>query len=365
MEDLVKMLRENYNGRRVLITGHTGFKGSWLALWLHQLGANVSGLSLPPEADSPLFDSLSLSQKLVHHLGDIRDPALVSSVVAKARPEIVFHLAAQPLVRLSYSQPVETWNTNVMGTIHVLEAVRKLESPCAVVAITTDKVYENNDAGRAFAETDPLGGHDPYSSSKAGAEIAIQAWRRSFFGTTNPVALASTRAGNVIGGGDSAADRIVPDAIRAMSAGESVWVRNPGSTRPWQHVLEPLFGYLLLGAQMDQALRLNNSTRRSILESSWNFGPAIESVRPVNDLIKLVTTRWPGGRWHHSADAEAVHEARLLALDPAKAARELGWQPRWTFEQAVNTTVDWYHAVHQGADTVALSLQQIQSFTQS
>ena len=359
------MLRENYNGRRVLITGHTGFKGSWLALWLHQLRANVSGLALAPEAGSKLFDSLGLSQKLDHHLGDIRDAGLVDSVVAQTRPEIVFHLAAQPLVRLSYSQPVETWNTNVMGTIHVLEAVRKLESPCAVVAITTDKVYENNDAGRSFAETDPLGGHDPYSSSKAGAEIAIQSWRRSFFGTTNPVALASTRAGNVIGGGDFATDRIVPDAIRAMSAGESVWVRNPGSTRPWQHVLEPLFGYLLLGAQMDQALRLNNSTRRSILESSWNFGPALESVRPVHDLINLVTTRWPGGRWHHSADAKAAHEARLLALDPAKAARELGWQPRWTFEQAVNTTVDWYHAVHQGADPVALSLHQIQSFTQS
>ena len=359
------MLHENYNGRRVLITGHTGFKGSWLALWLHQLGANVSGLALPPEADSPLFDSLGLSQKLDHHLGDIRDPALVSSVLAQTRPEIVFHLAAQPLVRLSYSQPVETWNTNVMGTIHVLEAVRKLDSPCAVVAITTDKVYENNDAGRAFAEIDPLGGHDPYSSSKAGAEIAIQSWRRSFFGCASPIALASTRAGNVIGGGDFAADRILPDAIRAMSAGENVWVRNPGSTRPWQHVLEPLFGYLLLGAQMDQALRLNNSTRRSILESAWNFGPALESVRPVHDLINLVTTRWPGGRWHHSADTNAVHEARLLALDPAKAERELGWRPRWTFEQAVNTTVDWYHFVHQGADPVALSLRQIQSFTQS
>lgn len=365
MEDLVRMLRESYNGRRVLITGHTGFKGSWLALWLHQLGAKVSGLALPPEPGNTLFDSLGLSQKLDHHLGDIRDAVLVDSIVDQTRPEIVFHLAAQPLVRLSYVQPVETWNTNVMGTIHVMDAVRKLDSPCTIVAITTDKVYENNDAGRAFAETDPLGGHDPYSSSKAGAEIAIQSWRRSFFGSESPLALASTRAGNVIGGGDFAADRIVPDAIRCMSAGESVRVRNPGSTRPWQHVLEPLCGYLLLGAQMDQALRATDTTRRSILESAWNFGPALESVRPVHDLIDQITSRWPGGRWHHSADANAVHEARLLALDPAKAELELGWRPRWTFEQAVNTTVDWYHAVHQGADPVALSLQQIQSFTQS
>lgn len=359
------MLEEHYNGRRVLITGHTGFKGSWLALWLHQLGAKVSGLALPPEPGTMLFDSLALAQKMDHHLGDIRDAALVDSIVAQTRPEIVFHLAAQPLVRLSYSQPVETWNTNVLGTIHVLEAVRKLDAHCTVVAITTDKVYENNDAGRAFAETDPLGGHDPYSSSKAGAEIAIQSWRRSFFGSESPIALASTRAGNVIGGGDFAADRIVPDAIRCMSAGDSVFVRNPASTRPWQHVLDPLFGYLQLGAQMDAALRQGDKACRSALESAWNFGPALESVRPVRDLIDLITARWPDGRWHHSADQHAVHEAKALALDADKAARELQWKPTWNFAQAVNATVDWYHAVHQGADPTAFTLQQIQSFTQS
>ncbi len=359
------MFGTDYQGRRVLVTGHTGFKGSWLALWLHQLGAEVSGLSLPPEPGSVLFEALKLETKVRHHVGDIRDASLAERVVAETQPEIVFHLAAQPLVRLSYQQPVETWATNVMGTIHVLEAVRKLGKPCTVVAITTDKVYENNDGGRAFAETDPLGGHDPYSSSKAGAEIAIQSWRRSFFAQNSPIALASTRAGNVIGGGDFAADRIVPDAIRAMSKGESVWVRNPGSTRPWQHVLEPLLGYLMLGAQMDLALRDDDQSRRAVLESGWNFGPALESVRPVSDLIDLVTQRWPEGCWHHSADTQAVHEARLLALDPSKAERELGWKPRWSFAQGVNTTVDWYHAVHQGADPSALSLQQIQSFLQS
>lgn len=356
-------LQSAFTGRRVLITGHTGFKGAWLALWLHELGAQVCGLALDPEPGSTLFTDLSLADKIDHRIGDIRDPALLNSVVAEVRPEFVFHLAAQALVRRSYVQAAETWAVNVLGTIHVLEAVRQLGGECTVVAITTDKIYENNEAGRAFVETDPLGGHDPYSSSKAGAEIAIQSWRRSFFGAESPVALASTRAGNVIGGGDGAADRIVPDAIRCMSAGESVFVRNPASTRPWQHVLDPLLGYLLLGAQMDQALRQRDSARRSVLESAWNFGPSPESIRPVRDLIDLITARWPGARWHHAAEANAPHEARTLALDPAKAARELGWQPRWTFEQAVAATVDWYRAIHQGGDPTAHCLQQIRSFS--
>ena len=335
-----------WQGRKVLLTGHTGFKGGWLALWLNELGAQVTGLALAPEGGLNLFDQLQLEQLLDHHLGDIRDPDLLKTIVAETQPDVVLHLAAQPLVRLSYQEPVATWATNVMGTIHLLEALRLLDQPCSAVLITTDKVYRNNEWLYGYRENDPLGGHDPYSSSKAAAEIAIASWRSSFCGTsphqTPHLRVASARAGNVIGGGDWALDRIVPDAMRALSRGELIGVRNPGATRPWQHVLEPLGGYLRLA---------ENLTSSAELASTFNFGPQLEANRPVRELVEEALRHWPG-RWQDQSDPSAPHEASLLNLVIDKAHHQLGWAPRWHFATTVERTVNWYRRVHEGQASV-------------
>jgi CDP-glucose 4,6-dehydratase len=331
-----------WNGRRVLLTGHTGFKGSWLAFWLLELGAEVTGLALPAATDPSLFAQLGLDQRLDHRVGDIRDAGLLKELVLETRPEVVLHLAAQPLVRFSYQEPVATWATNVMGTIHVLEALRLLDRQCSAVLITTDKVYRNNEWVYGYRENDPLGGHDPYSSSKAAAEIAIGSWRSSFCGSlphqTPHLRVASARAGNVIGGGDWALDRIVPDAMRALSRGETIAVRNPAATRPWQHVLEPLAGYLCL------AEALSASAEQS---KAFNFGPQLEANRPVRELVEQALRHWPGS-WEDQADPNAPHEASLLNLVIDRAHHELGWAPRWDFATTVERTVNWYRRVQEG-----------------
>jgi CDP-glucose 4,6-dehydratase len=327
-----------FAGKRVLVTGHTGFKGSWLCEWLLALGAEVTGFALPPPTTPALFDQLGLAGRVKDRRGDIRDLASVQAAVHAAKPDFVFHLAAQPLVRMSYAQPVETYATNVMGTVHLLEAVRLAGHACTVVVVTTDKCYENSERAHAYREEEPLGGHDPYSSSKGATELVVSAYRRSYFsGPDSPVRLASARAGNVIGGGDWAIDRIVPDCIRSLQGGETIPVRNRHATRPWQHVLEPLGGYLWLAAQL--------ASRRE-LATAFNFGPTPEATRPVAALVEEVLKHWPG-KWEDRTDPKAVHEAALLSLAIDKAARELGWKPAWDFPATIVHTVAWYRAVSE------------------
>jgi CDP-glucose 4,6-dehydratase len=334
-----------YAGRRVLVTGHTGFKGSWLAEWLLAMGAEVSGCALPPPTQPALFDQLGLAGRLRHVIADVRDGAGVARVVEEARPDFIFHLAAQSLVRESYEQPVDTFSTNVMGTISVLEAARRFDRPCAVIVVTTDKCYLNREWHYGYREEDPLGGRDPYSASKAAAELATAAWRDSFFGKS-PVRIAAARAGNVIGGGDWAKDRIVPDCMRALAAGATIPVRNRRATRPWQHVLEPLAGYLWLAASLASS---EPASGDSPLDSSFNFGPGSESNRPVGDLVERVLSHWPGS-WTDASDPSAPHEARLLHLCTDKAAAALQWRPVWSFDDTIRETVAWYR---QAADDAA------------
>lgn len=347
-----------YQGKRVLVTGHTGFKGSWLVEWLLALGAKVTGFSLPPPTQPSLFEQLDVGSRIRHVVGDVRDLAAVRRVVEDCKPEFLFHLAAQPLVRLSYEQPVETYAINVMGTVHVLEAVRLSGLPCTIVAITTDKCYENREWVHSYREEDPLGGHDPYSSSKGAAEVAISAYRRSYFTRDSRVRLASARAGNVIGGGDWAVDRIVPDCIRALQRDEVIPVRNKIATRPWQHVLEPLSGYLWLGACLSDSKLSNHAT---LLSSAFNFGPALSSNRTVADLVQEVVKYWPG-QWEDQSDPKAVHEAKLLNLAADKAHHLLGWRPVWNFEETVRETVIWYRAASQG-EARTLTPRQISEYT--
>jgi CDP-glucose 4,6-dehydratase len=332
-----------WQGRRVLVTGHTGFKGSWLTLWLLQLGARVIGLALEPNTQPSLFDQLSLAERLDNHFVDLRDADAVKEIVKMAQPEVVLHLGAQPLVRLSYAEPAKTWATNVMGTIHLLESLRSLEATCTAVLITTDKVYQNQEWPYGYRENDPLGGHDPYSSSKAAAELAIASWRSSFCGPlphqSPRLLIASARAGNVIGGGDWSADRIVPDAIRALTAQAPIGVRNPNSTRPWQHVLEPLGGYLLLAERL--------TAQGPELATSFNFGPQLEANRSVRDLANEALCHWPG-TWIDNYDPTSPHEAGRLNLVIDKAHHLLGWAPRWSFTTTVGRTVSWYRRVTQG-----------------
>ncbi len=355
-----------WQGKRVLVTGHTGFKGAWLSLWLLSLGAEIWGFSLEPNTMPSLFEQLGLKGLLTHQVGDIRDAALVQQWMKQGQPDVVFHLAAQPLVRRSYEEPVETWQTNVLGTVHVLEALKQLNNACAAVLITTDKCYENREWVYGYRESDPLGGYDPYSSSKAAAEIAIASWRSSFFaGAHSAVGIASARAGNVIGGGDWAEDRIVPDAMRALSRQEPIAVRNPRATRPWQHVLEPLSGYLRLAQQLYKAL--NDQTDALVeLSGAFNFGPSLASNRPVGDLVDAILQHWAGS-WVDYSDPKAVHEAKLLNLVTDKAFHGLGWQPVWNFERTIAQTVAWYRETHQGGaedkDAIqALTLAQIQQY---
>ena len=337
-----------YSGRRVLVTGHTGFKGSWLIYWLLALGAQVTGYALDPPTDPSLFVALGLGTRIDHHIGDVRDASLLRQIVSASRPEIVLHLAAQPLVRLSYEQPVETFATNIMGTVNLLEAVRTTASVRAVVIVTSDKCYENREWEFAYRENDPLGGHDPYSASKGCAELVTAAYRRSFFGAGSAAAIATARAGNVIGGGDWALDRIVPDCVRALSAGEPISVRNPDAVRPWQHVLDPTAGYLLLAARL--------CTEGNKLEGAWNFGPASGGNLRVRDVVDKLIDEWGEGSWVSPApDAGNRHEANFLKLDCSKAADLLGWRSRWNAEHALGVTARWYRSFCRGGNAETLT----------
>jgi CDP-glucose 4,6-dehydratase len=357
LETLVTPNPSFWPGRRVLLTGHTGFKGSWLALWLLELGAKVTGFALAPETDPSLFVQLELEHRFEDCLGDIRDAALLTDLVAETRPEVVIHLAAQPLVRRSYADPLGTWATNVQGSLNLLEALKPLQHPCAVVMVTTDKVYQNREWPYGYREPDRLGGHDPYSASKAAAEIAISSWRDSFCGTaphqTPHLRISTARAGNVIGGGDWAADRIVPDAMRALAAGEPIAVRNPAATRPWQHVLEPLGGYMRLA----EALASDPNPPCE----PFNFGPQLESNRPVRELVTTMLSHWPG-EWLDQSDPNAPHEAGLLHLQIDKAHHRLGWQPCWDYATTIARTVGWYRAVHQGASALECCLDDLHAY---
>lgn len=349
-----------YQGKRVLVTGHTGFKGAWLCEWLLSLGAEVTGFALPPTTNLALFEQLGLSVRMRHIIGDVRDLAALRRVVQELRPEFVFHLAAQPLVRLSYEQPVETYATNVMGTVNVLEAVRLACCACVVVVVTTDKCYENKEWVHSYREEDPMGGYDPYSSSKGAAELAVAAYRRSYFSAPDSIVhLATARAGNVIGGGDWALDRIVPDSIRALQRSESIPVRNKVATRPWQHVLEPLSGYLWLGACLSNS---QLPTSNSQLTSAFNFGPALASNRTVAELVQEILKHWPG-RWEDRSDPKAVHEAKFLNLATDKAHHILHWQPTWTFEAAIAETTSWYRdAFARPAAVLEITQRQIAAY---
>lgn len=320
-----------YRGRRVLVTGHTGFKGSWLCLWLHTLGAEVAGLALDPPSEPSHWDLLKLPTK--DHRFDVRDEAAVRTVFATESPEIVFHLAAQPLVRRSYREPITTWATNVMGTAHVLEAARQSPDVRAIVVVTTDKCYENREWPWAYRERDRLGGHDPYSASKAGAELVAASYRTAFLQDPSAPLLATARGGNVIGGGDWSEDRLIPDLVRSVVAGEPLIIRSPRATRPWQHVLDCLSGYLLLG----QRLLAGDSA----CAQAWNFGPDGEGNRTVEQVLADLARTWPQFRWQMTS-SQQPHEAGLLQLDSAKAKMQLGWRPVWNLETAIHHTATWY-----------------------
>jgi CDP-glucose 4,6-dehydratase len=348
-----------YRDKRILVTGHTGFKGAWLCEWLLSLGADVSGFALQPPTQPALFDQLQLSARINDCRGDIRDGAAIAECVRCVQPEFIFHLAAQPLVRLSYDQPVETYSTNVMGTVHILEAARQLNGRCMIIAVTTDKCYENREWVHSYREEDPMGGHDPYSSSKGAAELVIAAYRRSYFSSPNSgIRLASARAGNVIGGGDWAVDRIVPDCIRALSKNEPIVVRNKVATRPWQHVLEPLSGYLWLGSELSKG-----DTQPPTLASGFNFGPALPSNRSVADLVNEIIKHWPG-QIDYQMNPNALHEARSLNLAIDKAKHYINWCPVWTFERTIAETVGWYlRNQKNGQQGSVAAVAQIDSYT--
>ena len=341
-----------WQNRRVLVTGHTGFKGGWLSLWLAARGARVHGFALDPPTTPSFHQACGVAGVVADdRRGDLSDRSALDDCLTAARPEVVFHLAAQPLVRHSYREPLETFDANVMGTARLLEAARRCDAVRAVVVVTTDKVYDNREWDWAYRETEPLGGADPYSASKACAELVCESYRRSFL-AAGGIRLATARAGNVIGGGDWAADRLVPDFLRAVTAGEPLAIRAPRSVRPWQHVLEPLAGYLLL------AERLLESDR---FAEAWNFGPCEDDARQVGDVVDELCRLVPGARWHRDG-ADHPHEAGMLRLDSTKARQRLGWRPRWGLEEALARTIDWHRAWQGGADMAAVSLAQIEAF---
>lgn len=350
----VGVIGEAFEGRSALVTGHTGFKGSWLAHWLTVAGARVVGYALAPYTEDDNFVVSGIGDGLAASvIADVRDPVALGEVFAEHRPEVVFHLAAQPLVRYSYENPAETFHVNVVGAANVLDAVRATDSVAATVVITSDKCYRNNEWWWGYREADTLGGHDPYSASKAAEEMVVGCYRDSYFDPAGRP-LASTRAGNVIGGGDWAEHRIVPDAARALRAGVPVAVRNPSSTRPWQHVLEPLGGYLLLAQRM-----LADPGSHA---DAYNFGPDASAVVTVGELVEEIVARWGGGAWEHAGGEGSVHEAGLLSLDCSKARHELGWTPLLSWREAVAWTVEWYRAHADGSDPRKVAEAQIAEY---
>lgn len=348
-----------YCGKRVLVTGHTGFKGSWLSIWLHELGAEVVGVSQEPFTNRDNYVLSGIGNKMMADLrSDICDGQKMKEIFQKYQPEIVFHLAAQPLVRYSYEQPVETYEANVMGTIHVMEAIRATSSVKVGVMITTDKCYDNKEQMRGYKEDDPFGGYDPYSSSKGACEIAIQSWRRSFFnpedyGKKHHVSLASVRAGNVIGGGDWALDRIIPDCIKALEHDKVIDIRSPKAIRPWEHVLEPLSGYMMLAKKQWE--------HPTEFCEGWNFGPESESVSTVWEVATELIKNYGKGKLKDSSDPNAVHEAKLLMLDITKAKTKLGWKPRMNMQQCMDLVADWYKR-YQKEDVYQLCVEEIEKF---
>ncbi|MBT9493974.1 MAG: CDP-glucose 4,6-dehydratase [Paucibacter sp.] len=343
-----------WRGKRVLLTGHTGFKGSWLSLWLQSMGADLHGLALEPPTTPNLFTEAQVGAGMSSTIGDIRDYETVRACVAAVKPEIIIHMAAQPLVRLSYTEPVATYATNVMGTVHMLEAARSVGGVRAIVNVTTDKCYENREWAWGYREDEPMGGFDPYSNSKGCAELVTSAYRRSFFQHSG-IALGSARAGNVIGGGDWAADRLVPDILRAFEQDKPVVIRNPHATRPWQHVIEPLSGYLLL------AERLYNDGQA--YAEGWNFGPQDDDAQPVQWIVEHLVRDWGGGASWQLDGGEHPHEANYLKLDISKAKARLGWRPRWNLATALHQITSWHQAWLAKQDIRQLCLTQIQQYT--
>jgi CDP-glucose 4,6-dehydratase len=353
MEKVVTTPKADFwRGKRVLLTGHTGFKGAWLAMWLQRLGADVTGIALTPNTTPSLFELARVTDCTKSHFCDIRDATALADLIRAARPNLVFHLAAQPLVRASYREPLATFGANVMGTVHLLEALRGLESVRVAVMVTTDKVYRNNEGRYPFREDDALGGHDPYSASKAASEIVIASYRDAFLAEQG-VAVASARAGNVIGGGDWSVDRLIPDAVRAWQAGQPLIIRSPGAIRPWQHVLDPLAGYLTLAQKLFEKAKL---------AGAYNFSPQTDDVATVRDLVELACNAYGSGVTIYENNSKGPHEADWLELEVTKAREELGVSSKWTLTEAVNRTMAWYRAQQNGTDARALCESEIAAY---
>jgi len=354
----LQKIESAYKGKRVFLTGHTGFKGSWLLYWLHRIGAEVKGYALAPEKPQDLYPQMKGDELCQSIIADIRDRERLIKEIIDFQPDFVFHLAAQPLVRRSYEIPEETFSVNVMGTSHVLDAIKELDKPCVGVMITTDKVYENKEQNYAYRETDRLGGYDPYSASKACAELVISSYRNSFFNPINYAihhkSIASARAGNVIGGGDWAQDRVIPDIVRALQKDETVILRNPRAVRPWQHVLDPLFGYLWLGACL-----LDNPRDFS---EAWNFGPDQEDKRSVKELANMFIEFWGAGSYEVPDSKSMIHEAGLLILDINKSKSKLDWKPLWNSTKAIEKTVSWYKNFITISDVRTLMNRDLSSY---
>lgn len=348
------MKKDFWTGKRVFITGHTGFKGSWLSIWLASLGANVKGYSLSPPTKTNLFEEARVYEYLQSEINDIRDRDKLKKSIESFQPDVVFHLAAQPLVRYSYNNPIETFETNVIGSVNLLEAVRTCKSVRALVNITTDKCYDNREWVWGYREDDPLGGYDPYSSSKACSELVTAAYRQSFFYDADSAGIASARAGNVIGGGDWAEDRLVPDILRSFEGKSALEIRNPNSIRPWQHVLEPISGYMKLAESL--------WTDKERFSGAWNFGPNYRDARSVTDIVKIISKHWGSGIEISANNAGNPHEANVLKLDIAKSLTYLGWEPKWTLEIALEKVVEWHRSWLNDEDVRLMCLKQIDDF---